>query len=71
MTDELQKCISGRTEEGFLAGEPARGLGASRRPFGDVRFSKPSEEYRSTITYESVYFKSGLDNLPRQPAAQT
>lgn len=39
MTEELQKCISGRTEEGFLAGEPARGLGASRRPSGDVRFT--------------------------------
>ena len=23
----------------------------------------PSEEYRSTITYKSVYFKSGLDKL--------
>ena len=39
MTEELQKCISGRTEEGYLAGEPARGLGASRRPSGDVRFT--------------------------------
>ena len=45
MTEELQKCISGRTEEGFLAGEPARGLGASRRPSGDVRFTGSPARY--------------------------
>ena len=45
MTEELQKCISGRTEESFLAGEPARGLGASRRPSGDVRFTGSPARY--------------------------
>ena len=45
MTEELQKCIFGRTEEGFLAGEPARGLGASRRPSGDVRFTGSPARY--------------------------
>lgn len=45
MTEELQKCISGRTEEGYLAGEPARGLGASRRPSGDVRFTGSPARY--------------------------
>ena len=28
-----------------LAEEPSRGLGASRRPFGDVRFTGPSARY--------------------------
>ena len=45
MTEELQKCISGRTEEGFLAGEPARGFGASHRPSGDVRFTGSPARY--------------------------
>ena len=44
-TEELQKYISGRTEEGFLAGEPARGFGASRRPSGDVRFTGSPARY--------------------------
>ena len=54
MTEELQKCISGRTEEGFLAVEPARGFGASRRPSGDIRFTGSTARY-SARTFERCF----------------
>ena len=40
--------LSNRERRFSLSGEPARGLAASRRPFGDVRFSGSPDRWCAT-----------------------
>ena len=40
--------LSNRERRFSLSGEPDRGLAASRRPFGDVRFSGSPDRWRVT-----------------------